>query len=57
MAKWVCVCEYVYDPEKGTDEIPLGSDFEDLPEDWVCPECYKDKSNFTIEYLYAQKRH
>ena len=42
MDKWVClVCDYVYDPAVGdpTQDIPPGTAFEDLPEDWVCPDC------------------
>ncbi|MFA5542600.1 MAG: rubredoxin [Bacilli bacterium] len=42
MAKYVCdVCGYVYDPAEGdsTQDIAPGTAFEDLPEDWVCPEC------------------
>jgi rubredoxin len=32
---------YVYDPELGDPDngIPPGTPFEDLPDDWVCPEC------------------
>ncbi|MFQ6083340.1 MAG: rubredoxin [Candidatus Aminicenantia bacterium] len=48
MKKWECtICEYVYDPEKGDPEngINPGTPFEQLPDDWVCPECgaYKDQ--------------
>lgn len=49
MDKYVCtICEYVYDPKKGdpTQNIPPGTPFEKLPEDWVCPMCEVDKSNF-----------
>lgn len=42
MSKWRCtVCEYVYDPD-----LEDGIAFEDLPEDWVCPECGVDKDFF-----------
>jgi rubredoxin len=49
MAKWECVvCGYIYDPEKGDPDagIPPGTAFEDLPDDWVCPLCLLDKTNF-----------
>jgi rubredoxin len=49
MAKWEClVCGYIYDPEVGdTDNgIKAGTAFEDLPEDWVCPECGAGKDMF-----------
>ena len=49
MQKWVClICDYVYDPELGDDtqDIPPGTSFEDLPEDWVCPDCGASKDEF-----------
>ena len=47
--KYVCsVCGHVYDPEKGDPEhgIAPGTKFEDLPEDWECPNCGQPKSAF-----------
>jgi len=47
--KWECtVCGYVYDPEKGDPDggIAPGTRFEDIPDDWVCPECGAAKSEF-----------
>ena len=52
MDKYVCtVCGYVYDPEKGDEEggIEPGTAFEDLPDDWVCPECGVGKEDFEKE--------
>jgi flavin reductase (DIM6/NTAB) family NADH-FMN oxidoreductase RutF/rubredoxin len=52
MAKYKCsVCGYVYDPEKGDPEsnIPPGTAFEDLPEDWTCPVCGASKDEFEKE--------
>ncbi|MBW6510559.1 MAG: rubredoxin [Desulfuromonadaceae bacterium] len=49
MAKYRCViCDYIYDPEEGdsTGGIAPGTAFADLPDDWVCPLCGADKSNF-----------
>ncbi|HHT37766.1 MAG: rubredoxin [Candidatus Wallacebacter cryptica] len=49
MEKWECtVCGYVYDPEEGdsTQGVEPGVAFEDLPEDWVCPECGVGKDMF-----------
>jgi rubredoxin len=49
MEKWECmVCGYVYDPEKGDPDngIEPGTPFEDLPNDWVCPECGASKDQF-----------
>lgn len=52
MKKYVCqVCGYTYDPEKGDPEgnIPAGTAFEDLPDDWTCPVCGASKSQFEPE--------
>ena len=52
MAKYVCeLCGYVYDEEVGDPEngINPGTKFEDLPEDYACPLCGADKSNFSEE--------
>ncbi|MFQ5646607.1 MAG: rubredoxin [bacterium] len=50
MDKWECgACEYIYDPATGDPEgeIPPGTPFENLPDDWVCPECGAPKEMFT----------
>jgi len=50
--KYICsICGYVYDPADGDPEsgIPPGTSFDDLPEDWVCPVCGADKSEFEKE--------
>lgn len=47
--KYACNgCAYIYDPAKGDPEnnIPPGTAFEDLPEDWTCPICYLPKTDF-----------
>jgi rubredoxin len=47
--KWECLaCGYVYDPEVGDPDngIEPGTPFEDLPDDWVCPECGVGKEMF-----------
>ncbi len=49
MEKWEClVCGYIYDPAEGDPEggIPPGTPFEELPDDWVCPECGAEKEMF-----------
>ena len=49
MNKWECTaCGYIYDPQKGDPNhgVPPGTPFENLPADWVCPECGADKSLF-----------
>ena len=50
MEKWECdVCAYIYDPAVGDPDegIEPGTSFEDLPEDWVCPDCGVGKEDFT----------
>ncbi len=42
MKNFVCiVCGYVYDTEVGDkdNDVEMGTAFEDLPDDWVCPVC------------------
>jgi rubredoxin len=49
MTKYICtVCDYVYDPEVGDPDngIAPGTAFEDLPDDWVCPDCGVEKEEF-----------
>ena len=49
MEKYRCiVCGYVYDPAAGDLDsgIKPGTLFEDLPENWVCPECGVGKDMF-----------
>ena len=42
MDKYRCiVCGYVYDPEENNDVA-----FQSLDDDWICPECGVDKSQF-----------
>lgn len=43
-----CPCGYVYDPELGDPEngVPAGTEFDDLPEDWICPICDAEKEFF-----------
>jgi len=52
MEQWKCViCGYIYNPEKGDPEgnIPAGTSFEDLPDNWICPVCGAGKEEFTKE--------
>jgi rubredoxin len=49
MEKWECTaCGYIYDPGVGDpgSGIQPGTRFEDLPEDWVCPQCGVGKEFF-----------
>ena len=49
MDKWRCtVCGYIYDPAVGDPDhgVDAGTSFEELPQDWVCPECGAPKDAF-----------
>ncbi len=49
MQKYVCeLCGYVYDPEEGDpdNDIPPGTSFDDLPDDYECPVCGATKDSF-----------
>lgn len=49
MEKWKCeICGYVYDPEAGDPDgnVPPGTPFEKLPDEWVCPICGATKDQF-----------
>jgi len=51
MDKWECiVCGYIYDPAQGDPDagIPPGTPFEELPDDWVCPDCGAGKDMFEL---------
>ena len=47
--KYICtVCDFIYDPEIGDPEggIEPRTQFEDIPDDWVCPLCGVGKEDF-----------
>ena len=49
MKKYKClICGYIYDPAVGDPDngVAAGTAFEDLPDDWVCPECGAGKDEF-----------
>ena len=49
MKKYKCLmCGYIYDPAEGDPDngVEAGTAFEDLPDDWVCPECGVGKDEF-----------
>lgn len=50
MKKYICVvCDWVYDPEEGLPDegIEPGTSFDDLPDDFECPECGVGKEDFS----------
>ncbi len=47
--KYECVeCRYIYNPKYGNERagIKPGTQFEDLPDDWICPVCGEGKDMF-----------
>ncbi|NHN39015.1 rubredoxin [Pseudomaricurvus alcaniphilus] len=51
MRKWQCrFCSHVYDEAEGDpdNDIPPGTRFEDLPEDWYCPDCGAAKEDYDL---------
>jgi len=49
---YVCdVCGYEYDPAQGDPDngIAPGTPFDEIPDDWTCPLCGVDKTNFSKE--------
>jgi rubredoxin len=43
-------CGFVYDEELGwPDEgIAAGTRWDEVPDDWICPECGSEKRDFTM---------
>jgi len=51
MKKYICPsCDYIYDPALGDPDsgIVPGTAFEDIPDDWVCPDCGLAKEDFVV---------
>ncbi len=51
MKRWECqICGFVYDEELGApaEGIPAGTRWEDIPDDWSCPDCGAAKHDFAM---------
>lgn len=49
--KYRClVCDFIYDEELGWEEdgIAPGTCWEDIPDDWYCPDCGASKEDFEL---------
>lgn len=49
--QWECqLCGWIYDEAEGSPEDGLapGTRWQDVPDDWACPECGVDKSGFAM---------
>ena len=54
MKKWKCiVCGFIYDEAEGlpNEGIEAGTAWDDIPDDWVCPDCGVGKSDFEMEKI------
>ncbi|MFN7211591.1 MAG: rubredoxin [Lysobacteraceae bacterium] len=48
---WVCiVCGFLYDEARGlpAEDIAPGTRWEDIPDDWACPDCGVGKVDFEM---------
>ncbi|WP_260583671.1 rubredoxin [Sphingopyxis sp. PET50] len=51
MKKWMCMnCGWIYEQELGDPEggIAPGTAWEDIPDDWKCPDCGALKAEFDM---------
>ena len=49
--KYMCiVCGFIYDGEVGwpEDGIEPGTQWDDVPDDWTCPDCGASKMDFEM---------
>jgi rubredoxin len=49
--KYECVvCGFIYDEAEGLPDegIPPGTRWEELPDDWLCPDCGVGKEDFDL---------
>ena len=51
MQQWECqICGFMYDEAQGlpNEGIAPGTKWEDIPEDWCCPDCGVSKTDFDM---------
>ncbi len=56
MYRWQCLlCGFIYDEEAGLPDegIAAGTRWEDIPDDWYCPDCGVAKNKFIMIKLVA----
>ncbi len=54
MKKWQCaICDFIYDEAVGipAEGIPAGTKWQDVPDDWLCPDCSVGKSDFEMKEI------
>jgi rubredoxin-NAD+ reductase len=55
MKRWEClVCGFIYDESEGwpEDGIAAGTRWNDVPDDWLCPDCGMGKDDFEMIEIY-----
>jgi len=56
---WECtVCGFVYSERLGLPDegISPGTAWEDIPDDWVCPDCATCKADFQMVEIAVEKK-
>lgn len=51
LRKYECiVCGFIYDEAEGLPDegIPPGTRWDDIPDDWLCPDCGVGKEDFDM---------
>jgi rubredoxin len=51
MKKWQCVvCGFIYSEAEGLPDegIVAGTSWDDIPDDWACPDCGVEKADFEM---------
>ena len=54
MKQWMCMnCGWVYDQAVGNPmgDIAPGTSWDDVPDDWKCPDCGALKAEFEMEEI------
>lgn len=54
MARWECIiCGWIYDEALGDPDagIAPGTPWQEVPEDWICPDCGAGKDEFEMIQL------
>lgn len=54
MKKYKCIiCDFIYDEAVGLPDegIPAGTKWDDIPDDWECPDCGSSKDDFEMEEI------
>ena len=58
--RWLCLgCGFSYDEALGLPEhgLPPGTRWQDVPEEWVCPDCGTSKARFEmVDLPYADEQ-